>query len=85
MGTWVSSNNTVHDNTVTYLGTQGGTGMVNDTGSHPVLGNSFSGNHYYMKDGSSATEHWWWFSIMTFAKFQAQGQDKSGSNAMLAQ
>jgi len=83
MGKWISENNTVHDNSVTYLGTGGGSGMVNDTGSHPTLGNSFNSNHYYMKSGSTSTaKHWWWFGIMTYSKFQANGQETSGSNAM---
>jgi len=86
MGKWVAQNNTVHDNTVTYLGTGGGSGMVNDTGSHPVLGNSFNSNHYYLKTGSMTTsKHWWWFSVMTFSNFKATGEESSGAAAMVAQ
>lgn len=82
MGAWIAANNTVHDNTITYLGTAGGTGMVDDTGSHPVLGNSFQNNHYILTVGTTASEHWWWFSVMDFAKFQAAGEDSSGSMAI---
>jgi hypothetical protein len=82
MGPWIAANNTVHDNTITYLSTAGGSGLVNDTGSHPVQGNSFSSNHYIMKGGNSSTEHWWWFGPMTFTKFQTAGQDAKGTTAM---
>lgn len=85
LGPWIAANNTVHNNSVTYLGAGGGSGMVDDTGSHPILGNSFNSNKYYLTTGSMATsEHWWWFSIMTFSKFQGNGEELSGTAAMVA-
>lgn len=84
MGEWISANNTVHNNTITYLGSGGGSGMVDDTGSHPVLGNSFSSNTYILDVGTTTSEHWWWFSIMDFAKFQSQGEDLAGVLSLLA-
>lgn len=84
MGEWISQNNSVYNNTITYLGSGGGTGMVNDTGSHPVLGNSFQSNTYVVNVGTMASEHWWWFGIMDFAKFQAQGEDTAGTASVLA-
>jgi hypothetical protein len=76
LGPWVAANNYVHNNTVMYLGTQGYSGIVDDTGGSTAVGNQFDFDHYILQNGGN---HWTWFSTMNWKGFQAAGQELHGS------
>jgi hypothetical protein len=75
-GPWVAANNYVHNNTITYLGTHGETGYVNDTGGSLSAGNRFNFNHYIVKSGG--TGHWTWNPVLNWSQFLAMGQETNG-------
>jgi hypothetical protein len=77
LGPWVAANNYVHDNTVTHLGKNGRSGLVDDTGGTTAVGNRFDSDHYIVEDGSTIS--WMWLSEMSWAEFQAAGQEVDGS------
>jgi len=76
-GAWVAANNYVHDNTITYLGSSGASGIVDDTGGNTAVGNSFDYNHYILQNATN--KHWSWFSSTDWQGFQAAGQEAHGS------
>lgn len=78
-GPWVGANDSVHDNTVTYLGGNGGSGLVDDTGGNSAVNNSFNSNHYILKVGSSSSSHWNWLKGYDWKGFRGAGQESSGS------
>lgn len=79
MGPWVSANNQVHDNTITYLGATGYTGLADDTGGNTAVGNSFQNDHYVLQAGDASALRWAWFGGMDWANFKAQGEESSGT------
>ena len=77
LGPWVAANNYIHGNTVKYLGSQGGSGWVDDTGGSTAIGNLFDSDRYILKNGGSL--HWDWPLWTTWAGFQAEGQEANGN------
>ncbi len=78
-GPWVGANNKVYNNTITYLGSNGASGLGDDTGGQMAVGNNFNSNHYILKVGSSWSRHWNWFRPMSWGGFQAAGEEEQGS------
>jgi parallel beta-helix repeat protein len=56
LGPWVAANNYIHGNTVKYLGSQGGSGWVDDTGGSTAIGNLFDSDRFILQNGGSL--HW---------------------------
>lgn len=79
-GSWVAANNYVHGNTVTYLGKNGVSGLVDDTGGSTAVGNRFDSNHYITPDGGATRYHWIWLPAKGYAwtGFQTMGQEQNG-------
>jgi len=76
LGVWAAANNSVHNNTVTYLGTGGSSGMINYPGGPPAPGNHFDYNKYVLPNAGSL--HWTWNTSMKFAQLQSAGQELHG-------
>ena len=77
-GPWVIQNDSVHKNTITYLGSKGYSGIADDTKPHASNSNSFDANRYILKGGG--TNHWYWYSDMSWEKMtQAGRQETHGS------
>ncbi len=79
MGPWVTANDKVYNNTITYLGPGGASGIADDTGGNTAVGNSFDADRYILKTGSTSAVHWKWFSGMDWSAFQAAGEEKNGT------
>ena len=79
LGPWVAANNYVHDNTVTHLGNNGASGLVDDAGGGTAVGNRFTADHYIVPSGNGQKKHWQWLTGMDWIEFQAAGQDDQGS------
>jgi hypothetical protein len=77
LGPWVAANNFVHDNTITYLGIRGASGIVDDPKGDTPVGNRFDSNRYILKHGGE--KHWSWFQGMTWQGMLAAGQEAHGS------
>jgi len=77
LGVWVASNNNVHNNTITYLGSGGSSGMISYPGGPAVTGNQFDFNKYVLEDAGSL--HWTWMKLLDFAQLQAAGQELHGA------
>jgi len=77
-GPWVIQNDRVHDNTITYLGAKGYSGIADDTKPHTSNSNSFEGNHYILKGGG--TNHWYWYNEMSWDKMTQIGQQETHGN-----
>jgi hypothetical protein len=78
-GPWVGANDSVYDNTVTYLGSNGRSGLVDDTGGNTAVNNSFNSNHYILKAGGAGLTHWDWFQAFDWKGFQSAGQELNGT------
>ncbi|MBV8729368.1 MAG: right-handed parallel beta-helix repeat-containing protein [Acidobacteriia bacterium] len=79
-GPWISANNYIHDNTITYDGAQGGTGSAGDYLVAQLIStnnNVFQSNHYKAPD--TTAYHWTWDQPKNWAGFQADGQDTQGT------
>jgi hypothetical protein len=77
-GPWVIHNDRVHDNTITYLGGKGYSGIADDTKPHASSSNSFDANRYILKGGGAA--HWYWYYDMSWDKMTQAGlQEIHGS------
>jgi hypothetical protein len=76
MGAWVAANNYVHDNTVTYLGVKGLSGLADDTKAGAAVGNRFDSNRYILRNGGAI--HWSWFRSLDWRGLQAVGQEAHG-------
>ena len=77
LGPYVAANNSIHDNTITYLGSSGYTGMVDDSaGANSPVGNLFDHDRYIL---TQAGTQWTWLQPKTWAQFQAAGQEPHGS------
>jgi parallel beta-helix repeat protein len=77
LGAYVAANNNVHDNTITYLGTGGRSGIVDSTTGNTAVGNRFDYNHYILQNGGKV--HWDWFSGMDWKGLLAVGQETHGN------
>jgi parallel beta-helix repeat protein len=77
LGVWVAANNSVQNNTVTYIGATGVSGLVDYLGGNTAVGNSFDNDVYVLKGGG--VEHWMWFNEMNWGQFQNAGQEGSGT------
>lgn len=76
-GPWVIQNDRVHNNTITYLGAKGYSGIADDTKPHTSNSNSFDANRYILKGGG--TDHWYWYSSMSWDKMtQISHQEAHG-------
>ena len=80
LGTWLTANNKIHDNTVIKRDGDGQSGIVADWNDAAALNgsNTFANNKYYMGAG----EHWTWDDSMTWTEFAAH--DRGSSLATLA-
>ena len=77
-GPWVVQNDNVHDNTITYLGPRGSSGIADDTKPPQSNGNSFEHNHYVLKGGG--TKHWYWYSDMTWERMTQEARQEMRGN-----
>ena len=80
-GPWVAAGNYIHDNTVTYLGPNGLSGLVDDTGGNTAVGNQFNSNHYIIPNYSGTRAYWAWapFKGYDWINFRRIGQETSGT------
>jgi parallel beta-helix repeat protein len=80
-GAYVAANNRVHNNTITYLGANGYSGIDDSREDHTAVGNSFYSNRYIFVTGSSNSAHWMWpWPVpMNWKAFQATGQEVHGT------
>ena len=76
LGPWIASNNYVHNNTVTYLGAAGQSGMTDMNGKTSSLGNRFDYDRYIVAGGGTA--HWNWFGHKDWKDFLALGREPHG-------
>ena len=76
-GPYVAANNYIHDNTITYLGSSGYSGLVDDTGDKAPRANLFDHNRYILAQVS--TSRWTWFETKRWTQFQFAGQEVHGS------
>jgi parallel beta-helix repeat protein len=69
----------VHDNAITYLGPEGASGAVDDTGGETAIGNHFDFDHYVIQNGG--VNHWRWFghNSLNWGQFVAAGQETHGT------
>ncbi|MFC5864155.1 right-handed parallel beta-helix repeat-containing protein [Acidicapsa dinghuensis] len=77
-GPWVVQNDRVHDNTITYLGPKGYSGIADDTKPHTSNSNSFDGNRYILKGGGA--NHWYWYYDMSWDKMTQIGRQEAHGN-----
>jgi len=77
-GPWLIQNDSVHDNTITYLGSKGYSGIADDTKPYTSNSNSFDANRYILKGGGA--NHWYWYSDMSWERMTQVGrQEPHGS------
>jgi hypothetical protein len=76
LGPWVAANNYVHGNTITHLGDNGASGLVDDTGGNAAVGNQFDSDHYILPH--TGKTHWVWITGKSWAAFQAVGEEVHG-------
>ena len=77
-GSYTVTNVNVHNNTITYLGTTGWSGLGDDTTPYASYNNSFNNNKYILKGGGNV--HWFWYRDMTWAMMTQIGkQEAQGS------
>lgn len=76
LGPWVSANCYVHNNTITYLASNGQSGFQNDGDPKQAIGNKFDYNHYILSD--SGINHWFWYSWRTWSLMKSAGQEAHG-------
>lgn len=75
-GSWVTANNTIHNNFIVYWSTSGFSGIVDYLGNGTAVGNQFDYDHYLLENGG--TTHWMWFNKMTWPQLQGSGQEAHG-------
>jgi hypothetical protein len=78
-GPWVGANDSVYDNTITYLGSHGGSGLVDDTGGGSAVNNSFNSNRYILKVGNEGASRWNWKHSYDWKGFQGIGEELNGT------
>jgi hypothetical protein len=76
LGPWVAANNYVHGNTITHLGDNGASGLVDDTHGNTAVGNRFDSDHYILPH--TGKTHWQWFTGKDWAGFQGVGEEVHG-------
>ena len=77
-GSYTAKNDYVHNNTITYLGTTGYSGIGDDTSPHQSSSNTFNHNKYVLKGGG--TKHWFWYYDMIWSQMTGVGkQEANGS------
>jgi hypothetical protein len=79
LGPYVTANNEIHNNTITYQASTGVSGLANNsTGdAGAAVGNQFDYNRYILLDGGES--HWDWFGTLNWSGFQAAGEEQHGS------
>jgi hypothetical protein len=72
----------VTGNDITYLGTEGWSGVADDTGGAPSCNasaeNRFEGNTYRVGPGDNA-RHWYWCAELGWNGFNGAGADVDGT------
>lgn len=76
-GPYVAANNSIHSNTITYLGSSGYSGLDDSAKNNSAVGNVFDSNRYIT--AQSGAYHWMWSRPITWKQFQTAGQEKHGS------
>ena len=79
LGAYIAANDHVHDNTVTYMGANGYSGIVDTSVGSTAIGNSFDSDRYILKIGSRNSSLWMWFNGMDWSGFQVAGQEANGT------
>jgi hypothetical protein len=78
LGPWVATNDSVHNNVITYLGTGGVSGLGDDTGGTSAVGNQFDSDQYILANGGGL--HWYWLTTsMNWSTLQAAGHEVHGT------
>jgi hypothetical protein len=81
-GPWVARRVVVTGNDITYLGTEGWSGVADDTGGAPSCNasaeNRFEGNTYRVGPGDNA-RHWYWCAELGWNGFNGAGADIDGT------
>ena len=79
-GPYVSSNNQVHDNSITFLGNGGETGAVADFNGNAFFqaNQQFNFNHYHVSNVNQARFDWL-NSVRTFSDIRSRGQEVSST------
>ncbi|MBI1356919.1 MAG: hypothetical protein GC160_21475 [Acidobacteria bacterium] len=79
LGSYVTRNNSVHDNDITYLGGRGQSGAVADYRESSMLfgGNSFDSNVHRVVNAQR--QHWAWGPSVNWTGFRAAGQEQNGA------
>jgi hypothetical protein len=78
-GVHVATNNTVEDNTTTFLSPSGASGFAADPPEETDAGNVFNTNRYILKAGNATSTHWSWSELVDWAGFRATGQEANGT------
>jgi len=80
LGPYITAKNRIHNNTITYLGASGYSGMEDSRKDNTAIRNSFYSNRYIFLIGNSNSAHWmWpWPTPMSWKAFQATGQEVHG-------
>jgi hypothetical protein len=79
LGPWVAANDYVHGNTISGLGSNGKSGLADDTGSTASMGDVFDSNHYIVQNGQS-NKLWVWLGAgFDWTGFQGAGQEAQGT------
>ena len=77
-GSYTATNDYVHNNTITYLGTTGYSGIGDDTSPHQSNNNTFNYNKYVLSGGG--TKHWFWYYDMIWSQMTGTAkQELNGS------
>ena len=79
LGAYIAAHDHVHDNTVTYMGANGYSGIVDTSVGSTAIGNSFDSDRYILKIGSRNSSLWMWFNGMDWSGFQVAGQEANGT------
>jgi hypothetical protein len=77
-GPWVASNNYVHNNTTTYLGVKGRSGLEDDSAMQTATGNKFDSNVYVAPVDGAIFWVWSTTARLDWKGFQATGQEPHG-------
>ena len=73
-GSYTATNDYVHNNLITYLGTTGFSGIGDDTSPHASSGITFDYNKYVVTGGG--TKHWFWYYDMVWSQMTGTGKQE---------
>ncbi len=76
-GVWAAANNSIHNNTITYLGAGGSSVLMTYSGGPSATGNHFDYDKYVLPESGST--HWTWLKPLNWAQMQVAGQETHGS------